>query len=71
ARLDIDWRHVKKARDRGVKISVNTDAHRVTGLDYLPYGIGCARKGWLRREDVLNTLELDAFRQYLHTRRNT
>jgi DNA polymerase (family 10) len=71
ARLDIDWRHVKKARYRGVKISVNTDAHRVTGLDYLTYGIGCARKGWLRREDVLNTLELDAFRQYLHTRRNS
>ena len=69
ARLDMDWRHVKKARDQGVKITVNTDAHRLSGLDYLYYGIGCARKGWLRREDVPNTLELDAFRQYLQERR--
>jgi DNA polymerase (family X) len=69
ARLDMDWRHVKKARDQGVKITVNTDAHRLSGLDYLSYGIGCARKGWLRREDVPNTLELDAFRQYLQERR--
>ncbi len=69
ARLDIDWRHVKKARDQGVKITVNTDAHRQAGLDHLSYGIGCARKGWLRREDVPNTLELDAFRQYLQERR--
>lgn len=69
ARLDMDWRHVKKARDAGVKITVNTDAHRLAGLDFLSYGIGCARKGWLRREDVPNTLELDAFRQYLQQRR--
>jgi DNA polymerase (family X) len=69
ARLDMDWRHVKKARDQGVKITVNTDAHRLSGLDYLSYGIGCARKGWLRREDVPNTLELDAFRHYLQERR--
>ncbi|MCH2662047.1 DNA polymerase/3'-5' exonuclease PolX, partial [bacterium] len=40
ARLDIDWRHVKKARDQGVSIAINTDAHSIGGLDHLPYGIG-------------------------------
>ena len=60
ARLDIDWRHVKKARDRGVQIAINTDAHSTGGLDNLSYGIGIGRKGWLRAEDVPNALDCEA-----------
>lgn len=60
ARLDLDWRHVKKACDHGVQIAVNTDAHSVAGLDHLRYGVGIARKGWLRAPDVLNTLSREA-----------
>ena len=60
ARLDLDWRHVKKARDRGVQIAVNTDAHSVGGLDHLCYGIGIARKGWLRATDIPNSLSREA-----------
>ena len=60
ARLDLDWRHVKKACDRGVQIAVNTDAHSIAGLDHLGYGIGIARKGWLRAPDVLNALSREA-----------
>ena len=60
ARLDIDWRHVKKARDHGVQIAINTDAHSTGGLGNLPYGIGIARKGWLRAKDVLNALDCEA-----------
>ena len=63
-RLDMDWRHLRSARDRGVKIAVNTDAHRVSGLDHLHFGIGAARKGWLRREDVINTLDTEAIAAY-------
>ena len=59
ARLDIDWRHVKKARDQGISIAINTDAHSIGGLDHLPYGIGIGRKGWLRAEDVPNALDAD------------
>ena len=59
ARLDIDWRHVKKARDQGISIAINTDAHSIGGLDHLPYGIGIGRKGWLRAEDVANALDAD------------
>ena len=60
ARLDLDWRHVKKARDHGVQIAVNTDAHSVAGLDHLGYGIGIARKGWLRATDIPNALGCEA-----------
>ena len=60
SRLDLDWRHVKKARDRGVQIAVNTDAHSVAGLDHLGYGIGIARKGWLRAADIPNALSREA-----------
>ncbi len=60
ARLDLDWRHVKKARDHGVQIAVNTDAHSIAGLDHLGYGIGIARKGWLRAADIPNALSRPA-----------
>ena len=60
SRLDLDWRHVKKARDHGVQIAVNTDAHSVAGLDHLAYGIGIARKGWLRATDIPNALSREA-----------
>ena len=60
SRLDLDWRHVKKARDHGVQIAVNTDAHSIGGLDHLSYGIGIARKGWLRAADIPNALSREA-----------
>ena len=63
-RLDIDWRHLRSARDRGVKIAVNTDAHQIEGLDHLHFGIGSARKGWLRREDLINTLDTRGIAAY-------
>ncbi len=54
-RLDLDWRFLKTAKEKGVKIAINPDAHGPDGLyDYL-YGVGIARKGWLSRDDVINT----------------
>jgi DNA polymerase (family X) len=67
-RLDMDWRHVKQARDMGVKLAINTDAHRTEHLDYLGYGVGIGRKGWLRKEDVLNTLDTEAFAAFCAAR---
>jgi len=64
SRLDLDWRHVKLARENGVMISVNTDAHHQSGLDHIRHGIGIARKGWLQRNDVLNTLDADSFLKF-------
>ena len=54
-RFDLDWRNCKYAREKGVLISINPDAHSVEGLDDMRYGIGIARKGWLEPADVLNT----------------
>ncbi len=67
SRLDLDWRLVRRARDKGMKIPINPDAHALVGLDDMRYGIGIARKGWLSAADVLNTMEtqklLDFFRK--------
>ena len=54
-RLDMDWRWWRRARDKGVLCAINPDAHRPESLHNLGLGIRVARKGWLRREDVLNT----------------
>lgn len=58
ARLDMDWRWWPLAKERGVKCSINPDAHSPAGLQLLWFGITQARKGWLTREDVINCLPL-------------
>ncbi len=57
-RLDLDWRLCKYAKEKGIKICINPDAHNVDGLNDVFYGIGIARKGWLEKSDIVNTLGL-------------
>jgi DNA polymerase (family X) len=57
-RLDMDWRLWKRAKDLGVKCSINPDAHNIDDLQFLAVGIGIARKGWLEKKDVVNCLPL-------------
>ena len=64
-RMDMDWRWWHRARDKGVKCAINPDAHRVSQFAMLRHGVTLARKGWLRREDVINTLPLNAIKQAL------
>lgn len=54
-RLDLDWRFCKYALEKGVMLAINPDAHRVSGFGDMEYGLGAARKGWLAKENVLNT----------------
>jgi DNA polymerase (family 10) len=54
-RLDLDWRFLKHAKDKGVPIFINPDAHSINGLQDVQYGVGIARKGWLEAKDVVNT----------------
>lgn len=54
-RLDMDWRYWKQARDKGVLCAINPDAHSTDGFEYTRAGVAIARKGWLTKEDVLNT----------------
>ena len=65
-RLDMDWRWWKQARDKGVKCAINPDAHHTDHLQFLHYGVRIARKGWLRKEDVVNTKTLEEVNQWLN-----
>jgi DNA polymerase (family 10) len=55
-RLDLCDRHVKAARDRGMKIIISTDAHDPGGFKLMRYGVMTARRGWMEKSGVLNTL---------------
>lgn len=57
-RLDMDWRWWRLAKEKGVKCSINPDAHSTRGLEDVIYGVRAARKGWLTRSDVINCLPL-------------
>jgi DNA polymerase (family 10) len=68
-RLDMDWRHWRRAAERGLECSVNPDAHGIHGLDYVRAGINSARKGWLTRKSVVNTLPLKSMEAWLAKKR--
>jgi DNA polymerase (family X) len=55
-RLDLCDRHVKLARERGMKVIISTDAHHPDHFDFMRFGVETARRGWLEKKDVLNTL---------------
>ncbi|MGZ4835774.1 MAG: DNA polymerase/3'-5' exonuclease PolX [Terriglobales bacterium] len=62
-RLDLNDVHLRMARERGVKIVINTDAHHTSHFEKIKYGILQARRAWLTPKDVLNTLPEEEFRQ--------
>ncbi len=68
-RLDLDWRWHQAAVERGIRLSIDPDAHGPETIEYLDQGIGIARKGGLTREDVLNALPVEAFRAALRRNR--
>ncbi|MEU4928917.1 DNA polymerase/3'-5' exonuclease PolX [Streptomyces yokosukanensis] len=64
-RLDLCDVDILRAREHGVKFAVNTDAHAVAHLAQLRYGVGTAQRGWLTRDDVINTWPLTRLRRFL------
>lgn len=68
-RLEIDWRLLQEALQRGVRLSIHPDAHSTDTLDNLDNGTWVARKGGLRREDVFNTLPLAEVERHLEARK--
>jgi DNA polymerase (family 10) len=60
-RLDLNDIHLRQAKQRGVKIVINTDSHHTSHLDKIRYGILQARRAWLTKDDVLNTLPVERF----------
>jgi DNA polymerase (family 10) len=60
-RLDMEPRWIREARKRKIKFVISVDAHSTGALNNLKYGVGIARRGWLRKPEVLNTLGVKAF----------
>ena len=63
-RLDMDWRHWKKAAEKGLLCAINPDAHALPHYDFQITGVNIARKGWLTREHVFNTRSLQEVKAY-------
>lgn len=70
-RLDIDWRWIDYAINKGGMISINPDAHQKEGLADMRYGVNVARKGYLMPENCLNAKDLNAFTQWLENNAKT
>jgi DNA polymerase (family 10) len=68
-RLDLDATHARRARDQGVTIVINPDAHAPSGLADLDYGVCVARRAWLEKQDVFNTRPLREVERALEARR--
>ena len=62
-RLDLNDVHLRQAKQRGVKIVINTDSHHTSHLEKIRYGVLQARRAWLTKDDVLNTLPAEKFAQ--------
>lgn len=66
-RLDLDWRWIDYAMDKGVMVSINPDAHSITGIRDIKYGVLSAIKGGLTKEMCLNTKDRASFRKWVDT----
>lgn len=67
SRLDLNDIQAAAAREHGIPIVINTDAHSPAGLDMMKYGVFQARRAWLEKNDVANTRSFDQFRSLLRT----
>ncbi len=64
-RLDLSDLNCRKAKEKGAKIAISTDAHRDRHLDWMSFGIATARRGWIEPENVINTLTLSGLLKWL------
>lgn len=69
-RLDLDWRWVEAARELGVPVSLNPDAHSIDQIDLMKWGVVAARKGGLGAAECLNALDSQGFADWLSSRKN-
>jgi DNA polymerase (family X) len=67
-RLDLKAEYLRKAQDAGVKIFINTDAHKKETLSHMGVGVSTAKKGWIKKSSVINALEPNDLLEYLHNR---
>jgi len=58
-RLDLNDVYCRMAKEKGVQLAIETDAHSINGLEFMNLGVDVARRGWLEEKDIINTLSLD------------
>jgi DNA polymerase (family 10) len=61
SRMDFDPSHIRECLKREIRLVINTDAHSIGNLDFMEWGIGQARRGWVETKDVLNAFPLKKF----------
>ncbi|MBP2240659.1 DNA polymerase (family 10) [Cytobacillus eiseniae] len=64
-RLDLASEHIRKAQEAGVKIVINTDAHKIDTLDHMDIGVSTAKKGWIKKNTVLNAMNIEELLSFL------
>ena len=64
-RLDLNDIYCRMAKEKGVQLAIETDAHSIDGLEFMNLGVAVARRGWLEEKDIINTLPLDKLLQKL------
>ncbi|WP_418792223.1 DNA polymerase/3'-5' exonuclease PolX [Phosphitispora sp. TUW77] len=67
-RLDLSDKYARRAAELGISISINTDAHDINRMDEMKYGVATARRGWLEKSDVLNTMSKAELLDYFKNR---
>jgi DNA polymerase (family 10) len=65
-RLDLNDIHAFRARDLGVKLAIETDAHSVAHLNFMRFGVSVARRAWCEPQHILNTLSLEELLAFLN-----
>ena len=69
-RMDLDWRYIREAKEKGITIEIGPDAHSEIELDNVESGVGMARKAWLTRDDVLNARTAAQVLRFAKAKRN-
>jgi DNA polymerase (family X) len=67
-RLDLNDANARRAKEKGIKMAVNSDAHDLKRMDEMSYGVAVARRAWLEPDDVVNTMPLRKLKKYLRKR---
>ncbi len=68
-RLDLNDIYIKRAKEMGISMAINTDAHVEYQFDFMMYGAGIAKRGWLEKDDALNTFSYDLLIKRIKSRR--
>jgi DNA polymerase (family 10) len=69
-RLDLDWRYIDYALNKGILLCINPDAHNIEGLKDMYYGVQIARKGGLTKDNCLNTFSTEELKKYFNQKNN-